>query len=272
MFNDYKGDNMYKLIAIDIDGTLLNYTKNVTEETKRAINYASKKGVYVVLATGRPVQGIYDLYEQLNLDTPAITYNGAIVLAHKKGPVIYECPLSPANTQTIIEKGKQLDTTIAIWYDSKLYTNKLNERAKDYSTISNVSPILYKDNIDILQNGATKILYYDNEATIEKYMIDLKDTFPSDVLYHTSRPYFLEFVNSEVSKAVALQKISEHLNIKQDEIIAIGDGFNDLSMIEYAALGVAMGTAPDKVKAKAQYVTTSWADDGVAKAIYKFIK
>jgi len=263
---------MYKLIAIDIDGTLLNHTKNVTVETKQAINFASKKGIHVVLATGRPVQGIYDLYEQLDLDTPAITYNGAIVLAHKKGPVIYECPLSPSNTKAIIEKGKQLKTTIAIWYDSKLYTNKLNERAKEYSTISNISPILYNNDTDILQNGATKILYYDDETIVEKYMLDLKDTFSSDVLYHTSRPYFLEFVNSKVSKAIALEKVGEFLDIKQDEIIAIGDGFNDLSMIEYANLGIAMGTAPEEVKRKAQYVTSSWVDNGVATAIYKFIK
>ena len=263
---------MYKLIAVDIDGTLLNSNGKITKNTKAAIKYAIDKGIHLVLSTGRPVQGIYDIYEQLNLSSPAITYNGAIVIQHKNGPILYECSLLPIDTEAIIKKGDQLDTTIAIWYDSQLFTNKLNEKAYEYSTISNIKPKLYTNKQKIFKNGATKILYYDTVDTIHNYEKELINSFSSNVVFHTSKPYFLEFVNSEVSKANAMKKLGIFLNIKQEEMISIGDGFNDLEMIKYAGLGVAMNNAPDGVKENAQFITDSNDEDGIAKVIYKYIK
>ncbi|MBN2851790.1 MAG: HAD family phosphatase [Clostridia bacterium] len=263
---------MYKLIAVDIDGTLINSQKKITSKTREAILFALEKGIHLVLSTGRPVQGIYDIYDQLHLDSPAITYNGAVVLNHKNGPVIYECPLLPADTKAIINKGDELLTTVAIWYQSKLYVNKLNDKAYEYSTISNVPPLLYDNKEEIFKNGATKVLYYDDVSAINDYCIQLKGTFSENVVFHTSRPYFLEFVNGAVSKARAMEKLGDFLHIKAEEMIAIGDGFNDLSMIEYAGMGVAMGNAPDEVKKKASLVTTSCDHDGVANAIYKLIR
>jgi len=266
-----KDKNMYKLIAVDIDGTLLNPQGIITKKTKEAIKYAIDKGIYFVLSTGRPIQGIYDIYEQLGLSSPAISYNGAIVLQHKNGPILYECSLLPNDTKAIIEKGDSLDTTVAIWYNSQLFTNKLNEKAYEYSTISNIKPKIYSNKQEIFEKGATKILYYDDVKIIEQYQEKLKDTFSSDVVFHTSKPYFLEFVNSKVSKANAMKKLGTFLNIEKEQMISIGDGFNDLAMIKYAGLGIAMGNAPQGVKEASQFITSSNDLDGVANAIYKYI-
>lgn len=262
---------MIKLLAVDIDGTLLNSKRIITDKTKEALKYATNKGVHVVLSTGRPVQGIYDIYDQLNLDTPAITYNGAIVIAHKKGPIIYECSLLPEDTKAIIDQGNLLDTTIAIWYQSKLYTNKLNDLAYEYATISNVPPILYENLNEIYENGATKVLYYDTNDTIASFQKSLIGVFSKNVVFHTSRPYFLEFVNKQVSKAFALTKLEKHFGISSNQIMAIGDGFNDLDMLKYSGIGVAMGNAPKEIKDQADYVTSDCDNDGIAKAIYKYI-
>lgn len=262
---------MIKLLAVDIDGTLLNSNHIITVKTKQAIEYATKKGVHVVLSTGRPVQGIYDIYDKLGLNTPAITYNGAIVLEHKEGPVIYECSLLPEDTKAIIDKGNLLDTTIAIWYKSKLYTNKLNDLAYKYATISNVPPNLYNNLDEIFENGATKVLYYDTVKTIATFQQSLKEVFSKNVEFYTSRPYFLEFVNQKVSKATALSKLEKHYGISSNQIMAIGDGFNDLAMLKYSNIGVAMGNAPEEIKNQATFITTDCDHDGVANAIYKYI-
>ncbi len=262
---------MIKLLAVDIDGTLLNSKHIITDKTIEALEYATNKGVHVVLSTGRPVQGIYDIYDQLGLNTPAITYNGAIVLEHKEGPIIYECSLLPEDTKAIIDQGNLLDTTIAIWYKSKLYTNKLNDLAYEYSNISNVPPKLYENLNEICENGATKVLYYDTTLTITNLLQSLKGVFSNDVTFQTSRPYFLEFVNKRVSKATALTKLEKHYGISSNQIMSIGDGFNDLAMLNYSGIGVAMGNAPKEIKDQADFVTADCNHDGVAEAIYKYI-
>lgn len=262
---------MIKLIAIDIDGTLINSKKQLTTETIKAIEYAKNKDVYIVLCTGRPVQGIKELYNKLSLSSPIISYNGAVVLDGLDGNTIYECSLSGNDTRDIMTKGNELNVTVATWFANNLYTNKLNDLAYKYSDISGVPPMLIENTKDLFLKGATKVLYYDTEENIKAIETSLKDTFSSEVVFHTSRPYFLEFVNSKVSKAIAIQKLCNYLNLKHEETMAIGDGFNDLAMLEYAKTSVAMGNAPKEIQNLCDYVTASCDEDGVAKAIYKFI-
>jgi Cof subfamily protein (haloacid dehalogenase superfamily) len=262
---------MYKLIASDIDGTLLNSKNMLTPKTVEAIKSLKSKGVYFVLCTGRPVQGVYDIYDQLELDSPVITYNGAVVLLSKTGPVIFEKSLTPYDTGFIIKKGEALGTNMAIWCDSRLYTNRFDERSSEYSLISGIDPVIYNHESIIFQKGATKVVFHDTVEKIKNFEKELKPLLSENALCHTSRPYFLEFVNSGVSKSLAMEKLGEHLGIMRDEMIAIGDGFNDLSMIEYAGLGIAMGNAEDEVREKAGFVTHSCDEDGIAYAINKFI-
>ena len=123
----------------------------------------------------------------------------------------------------------------------------------------------------VLQQGITKILWYDNPEVLEQYISQLKDENFQHTTFTKSRAYFLEFFSNKVSKAVAMEKLGEYYGIKQEEMIAIGDQTNDLPMIEYAGLGVAMANAVDKVKEAADYITLSNNDAGVAHTINKFI-
>ena len=261
----------YKLIAVDIDGTLLDSNGTITEVTKNAIKTAVDSGIVFVICSGRSIQGVEYLNSELSLDLPFITYNGAMIVMGKSKEVLYEQRLSQNDAEIIIELGKKYATTMIVWSDNKLYVSELNEKSFDYKKHANVEPVLKKNMEELAKNGITKILWYDDIEKIDYYEAAMGELLSDSVNYHTSKPMFLEFVDKNASKAIAMEKLGDHLGIKSCEMIAKGDGFNDLSMIEYAGLGVAMGNAKQAIKEKADYVTSSNDEDGVANVINKFI-
>jgi Cof subfamily protein (haloacid dehalogenase superfamily) len=258
-------------MAVDIDGTLLDSKGKLTEGTKKAIKAGVEKGLIFTICSGRPIQGVESLNQELSLDLPFITYNGAMVVMGKSREILYEKGLPQKNAREIIELGRKYNTTIIIWSDNRLFAFELNERVKDYKRISNVEPIIISDADEIIKKGITKIIWYDEPEKLKKYQNEIGKYLSDGVNYHTSRPIFLEFVDRNASKAIAMEKLGEHFGIKQSEMIAIGDGFNDLSMIEYAGLGVAMANSEAGVKEKADYITLSNDEDGVAHVIYEFV-
>lgn len=261
----------YKLMAVDIDGTLLNDRNELTENTKNTIKQAVERGLIFTIASGRPIQGIEGLNKALNLDVPFITYNGAMVVLGKSKKILYERKLSKDDAGDIIKLGEEYGTNIMVWKDGGLYVPKINEKVEEYKLISGVEPILVENTEQLIENGVTKILWYDEVEKIEKYQREIVNHLSENVNFHPSRPYFLEFVDKDASKAIAMEKLGEYYGIERSEMIAVGDGYNDLSMIEYAGLGVAMANSPDEVKEKADYITLSNEEDGVAHVIYEFI-
>ena len=261
----------YKLMAVDIDGTLLNSEGNLTDETRKAIAAGVEKGLIFTISTGRPLQGVEHLNRSLNLDLPYITYNGAMVIMGKSKEILYEQKLSSEDANRIVELAKKYNTTFVIWAENKLFVSEVNERVLKYKEISKVEPIVVNDLQELLKNGATKILWYDEIDKIEQYQSRVGEYLNDSVNFHTSRPMFLEFVDKKASKAIAMEKLGEHFGIKRSEMIAVGDGYNDLSMIEYAGLGVAMANSKDPIKEKADFVTLSNDEDGVAHVIHKFV-
>jgi Cof subfamily protein (haloacid dehalogenase superfamily) len=261
----------YKLMAVDIDGTLLDSKGKLTEETKKAIKLGVDNGLIFTISTGRPIQGVEHLNSLLNLDLPFITYNGAIVVMGKSKKVLYERNLTFEDAKVIVDLGRKYKTTMIIWADNKLFVTEINDRTEKYKEISKVEPVLINNIDGLIKNGVTKILWYDEIEKIEEYQAEMVKFLDGRVNYHTSNPMFLEFVDINASKAIALEKIGEHYGISQGEMIAVGDGLNDLSMIEYAGLGVAMANAGQIIREKADFITLSNDEDGVAHVIYKFV-
>lgn len=261
----------YKLMAVDIDGTLLNSESIITEKTKKAIKFAVEKGLIFTISTGRPIQGVRPIAQELDIDLPFITYNGAMVIKGKSEEILYECNMSYNDAKTVYDLGVELDTTIMVWAKNKLYSNKINERTKKYSMLSRTTPVQITDVKSLLIQGPSKILWYDEVDVINDYINIAKNHVGKDVVFHTSRPWFLEFVDKHSTKAIAMQKLGEYYGISSEEMIAVGDGFNDLSMIEYAGLGVAMANSEEEIKKCANCVTLSNDEDGVAHVIHKFV-
>lgn len=262
---------LYKLIAVDMDGTLLNREGKLTNKTIEAISYALSKDVIFTVSTGRPIQGVRMIADLLPYDLPFITYNGAVVEMSKSHKIIYEQNLSPEIAKEIYSIGQQKNITMVVWSRGNLYYTELNDKVREYRKISGVDGILINDMTPIFEVGATKILWYDDVSNTLKYQDEMKEYFGSKVNCHTSRPMFLEFVDFKASKALAMSKIGENYGIDSSQMIAIGDGYNDLSMIKYAGLGIAMGNAPQDIKNVAKFVTLTNDEDGVAYAINKYI-
>lgn len=261
----------YKLIAVDIDGTLLNSNGEISPYTIECIHKCHNNGIKFVLSTGRPLVGVLELLDKINIDIPIITFNGSEVLKGKSKEIIYQNNLNSNDSKYIFQLGLTKVDLVVAWVDNQLYVNTNNSKADFYANIANTKFNLIQDIEKLFIKGSNKILWYDNESTIQKLSIEISSIIPNSTNFHTSRPYFLEFVDKNSSKAIAMQKLGEYFNINSSEMIAIGDGFNDISMIKYAGLGVAMGNSPLEVKNISNFVTKTNDEDGVAYAITKFV-
>lgn len=257
----------YKLIATDMDGTLLNSESEISPRNAEAIHSAEKAGIKVVLATGRPIQGVRKYLAHLGLCGPVITYNGAVVADSVTEEILYEQSMSRSDAELALRLGQEYDTTMCIWSRGQLYANKLDDRAYDYMKISGVEPILVTDFTEILDRGITKILWYDDVKMIGRMPAEMATKGFCETSFCLSRPYFLEFFSSRASKANAIAKLCEMYGITPDEVVVFGDAPNDLPMIEFAGLGVAMGNALPELKEVADTITVTNDEDGVAAVI-----
>lgn len=262
----------YRLVAVDMDGTLLNPDKEISPRTELTVKRAAEAGVYVCLSTGRPLCGVRRHLERLALTAPVITCNGAAIIDPASGKNIYTRSLTSEAAREIWNLGHSFGTTMCLWIANRLYVSEMNDRTEDYKKISGVEPETVTDFDALASEGISKILWYDTEQRIEDFRLrmDSQGKGNGRYTYVTSNPRFLEFVDSAVSKAAALQKLGEYLSIPREQTVAIGDGENDLSMLRYAGLGVAMANASESVQSQCDYVTASNSDDGAAQAIERF--
>lgn len=259
----------YKLVAMDMDGTLLNSKRSITIETLFAIKKGMECGIKFTISTGRPLLGIKKYIDILGLDTPVITYNGACVVNPLTCEILFKKDLLPIDAKKIYELGMKYDVLMCVWSNDTLYANRFDDRLESYRSLSGATPVLITDFEEINKQGISKILWANEPSKIEKYQKELNPEMFENVTYVTSQPIFLEFINKDVSKGVALDFIAKRFGILQDEVVAIGDGLNDYEMIEYAGLGVAMENAHEEIKKIADYITGSNDDDGIADVIFE---
>jgi hypothetical protein len=261
----------YKLVAVDLDDSLLGYDHKISAENKAAIKKTVDKGVIFTIATGRPLQSCLPFVKELGLDVPFITYNGALVIKGKSMEILYHKTIEPEDASDILEEAVEYSPTILVFNDNKLYVNELNERTQRYSKLSNMSAYLEKDLKKITKNGPTKVLLYHEPDQVKRIYYEIKDRLEGKVNFHISKPFFLEFIHKEVSKGNALAALAKNMGIDPKEVIAIGDSYNDISMIEYAGLGVAVENAYEDIKNKADYICKSNVNHGVAQVLEKFV-
>lgn len=266
---------MYKLVAIDMDGTLLRGDKTISERTKNAIQSAREMGVTVVLATGRPIEGVSRYLEELHMYSEhdyVLSYNGALIQKTESKESIAKIALEGSDLHCLKKLSDELGVNIHAFSEEKgLITPKNSKYTEVEADINNIE--IHEMNIDTIPNNEViiKIMMIDEPEILGPAMEKLpKEVFEKYTVVR-STPYFLEFLNKEVNKGVGVEMLAKHLGVKKEEVMTLGDAGNDLHMIEYAGLGVAMGNAFDEVKEAADYITDTNENDGVAKAIEKFI-
>ncbi len=261
----------YKLLALDIDGTLLDDNRQLSEENISAIKRAVDSGVHVTICTGRPIQGVKWLVDRLGITTPVITYNGAEIVDPATNEILFKNQLLPIDATKIATLGKELGVTLIIWSQGRLYGYPMNDRVEFYKQIALTEPKEVTDVNMLAEEGITKIIWFDEIERINQLKTQLNGTDFESVTYVTSNPRFLEFFNSAVSKRISMERLAEILGVSREETVAIGDGYNDVPMLEGVGLSIAMGNAPDDIKRICKAVTDDNNHDGVAKAIEQYI-
>jgi len=260
----------YKMIAADMDGTLLDDKKNIPPRTLELVKRAIREGIIFAFSTGRPPQAIFKYRDIVDKNAHIIAYNGAMIL-DGNDKIFFEQGLSDKAAREVLKYVKYYDTTACIWSGNQLYVNKLNKRAAKYKINVMTEPLLCTDEEALLDAGITKILVFDTPERTIQFQNELRGKLPEDVVFCPSTPEYLEFFNSKVSKGLAIERIAKEHGIKREEIIAFGDNCNDIEMIEYAGLGVAMENAHEDAKKCADFVTRSNNDEGVAYALEKYL-
>lgn len=262
---------MYKLIAIDLDDTLLTDGLTVTEGTKRAMAAAINQGVTVTIATGRMFASAQKIAEQIELNVPIITYQGALVKTLLDGQVLYERNVPADVAKELHAFVEENHLHLQLYVDDKLYGTEDNERIQKYSALTNIPYFIEPDFKKLIELPLSKMLIIDEPARLDEIAEQLFPLIGDRIHMTKSKAHYLEFMHKEGTKGHALQFMASHLGYEMAETIAIGDAWNDREMIEAAGLGVAMGNAIESLKELADYVTLSNNDEGVRHVIEKFI-
>ncbi len=271
---------MYKLVVCDMDGTLLNSKAEVSERTKRALKKLFEKNIHVAIATGRIYTSARVYAKYLGLVTPIIACNGGIVKDLADNRIIYDSPIRKEDCLKVFDICKQNNVYFHFYTQDVFYTEKLEMPSLKYSEWNKT--LKEEDRIDIrvIQDAYAHLLQKDEK--IYKIQLNSNDlqllanmrekieeiqTITCSKSWHNN----IEVMNKNVSKGNAVRHLAESLGVKREEVVCFGDNENDISMLSYAGLGIAMGNAEDVVKEQADHVTTTNDEDGVAVALEKFV-
>ena len=252
----------YKLIAIDMDGTLITSDKKITERSIRAMQEAEAAGAYVVLASGRMAANVKVLSKDLGLHSPAICGGGSQVVDADFN-ILHTCYIQPEVAKQVLDVCREEGLYVQIFDDGNYIFQKHTPSSDVYHEISGLNPVEDPHLFEREHIETPKILIIEPAERLKEVQPMLN--------IGRSRPTFLELNNPEGNKGVALKILSEKLGLKQSELIAIGDNQIDASMIEYAGLGVAVGNALDEIKEIADYISADNDHEGVTEVIEKFI-
>lgn len=267
----------YEMLVLDLDGTLTNSKKEITEPTKKALIEIQEAGKKVVLASGRPINGVLPLAEELELErfgSYVLSFNGARITQCSTGSLIYNKTIPQAVIEPIFQLVKEYTEVDIVTYQdeyiiSGLSVNEYTEKEKNINKMQ-IKPVEhFSEYIDFPVN---KLMIPGKPEILEVLMGVLKEKFHSLLNIYRSEPFFLEIMPQKIDKAYTLQKLLSSIGLKADQMICCGDGYNDLSMIEYAGLGVAMENAQPIVKERADYITRSNDEDGVLYVIEQFMR
>lgn len=264
---------MYKIIALDMDGTLLTEEKIITENTKKALKDLEKKGVKVVLASGRPVEGLRQYLEELDLikdDDYVLSYNGALVQNAKTHEILSKIVLKGSDLKRIYKVSKELNVNIhAFSAKEGLITPKTSRYTEREARMNGLD--IHIKNFDEVDDDEDiiKVMMIDEPEILDPAIAKIPDDIKRDYSVFKSAPFFYEFTNKDVNKGLGLKFLSEYLHVDRKDVIACGDAENDLSMVKFAGLGVAMENAEDIVKENADFITSSNDDEGIVKVIEK---
>lgn len=268
----------YSIIALDLDGTLTNSEKNITPRTFDALMKAQREGVRLVLASGRPTFGIAALANQLQLADYGgyvLSYNGGRIIDWCEKTVIFSQVVDQKLVPILYDFAEKAQLPIVTYLPEAILASKNEGEYLAEEARINGMPIVVAQNFveEAMQiaGGSTKFLIPGEPELLIQLESEMKAALSEQMEVFRSAPFFLELPPKGIDKAQSLQRLLTHLGLERESLMAFGDGFNDLSMIQFAGQGVAMANAVDEVKSIANFVTTSNEEDGIAHALEQLL-
>lgn len=265
----------YRMIVLDLDGTLTNKNKEITPRTKEVLFELKAQGGIIVLASGRPTYGVMPLAKELELDQSGgyiLSFNGGRIIDCKTRETIFARELPVSSNARIIRMAEEHGVNILTYENEQIITpNGSDEYVRKESAVNKLEIKEISDMESYVQFPVEKFLMLEDGDYLAMVEPKVKAALGRDYSVYRSEPYFLEILPKGIDKAASLERLLSRLDMSREEMIACGDGYNDLSMIKYAGLGVAMENAVLPVKTASNYVTLSNNDDGIAHVVEKFM-
>lgn len=265
----------YRILVLDLDGTLTNRDKVITPKTKQALMGLQAKGGRIVLASGRPTFGVMPLARELELEKNGgfiLSYNGGVIVNCQTGETVFSRLLPEEANGRIIDLAKEHGVNLLTYEGDMIITP--DDTCPYVAKEASINKLEVKK-IDNMKSYVTfpvpKYLFLDDGDYLVSVEAKVKATLGKPFSVYRSEPFFLEILPRGIDKAQSLERLLELLGLAKNQMIACGDGYNDLSMISFAGLGVAMENAVLPVKQAADYVTLSNNDDGIAHVVEKFM-
>ncbi|NLJ93990.1 MAG: HAD family phosphatase [Clostridiaceae bacterium] len=261
------------LVFSDIDGTILNTTHQLTIELIDWMKNEKPNQVHFVLASARPPIAMFEIHQQLGLDTPIASFNSALIINPNTNEIIHSQGFSVKKAQEIYQAAQDFSAEISVnvFSGTRWLVDKIDYWVQQEMDITNVKASVMNIT-DFLQSvdEVHKILCMANKEILDNFTIYLANLGFTGLSLTRSKPTYLEIVNEQVSKHKGLFILQDYYDIDHNQTYAIGDHFNDLAMIQAANIGIAMGNAPQDVKNNAQYITKSNDENGAYEALKHF--
>lgn len=265
----------YKLIALDLDGTLLNDQKQITAETRAALLAAQEAGIRLALASARPSPGLYRERNALEMQQHGgilMSYNGGRIVDAATGKVLFETAMDLDETKAVLRKLEALPVTPILDDGAQFYVTEKNGYKVDYECRNNNMTCTEVQNLaDFLTFAPIKILMSADPAGIHNIQQEIASFLPPSLTVVQTAAFYLEVIPNTINKGQGIRDICRVLNISPAEVIAFGDAENDIPMLRAAGMGIAMGNAAEPVKAASDRVTRTNNEDGIAAALQELL-
>ena len=259
------------LLAVDLDGTLLNDNYLLTDRNRRALRALTAHGVIVVLVSGRMHQSILPISNQIGLENPIISYNGGMVKHATTQKVLHHSPI-PANIATeLVEYCETRRLHFNFCLNDRLYIKTRNQWSQLYEERTGVMATVLDNLNQLYGETPTKMQVIDTPERIKRLLIEFEERFGERLYVTRTQIEYIEFMNPHVSKGRALETLAAQINVPMKLVVALGDGYNDESMMKVAGFRIAMENSVDEIKACADYITETNQNDGVAKAVEQLL-
>lgn len=261
----------FKIIAADLDGTILDDTYQVLPELLSCINKARKKGVELLVATGRLYPSALPFVQDLGVKLPVIASNGAVIKDPLTGELVHQVTLDKDLAIEVLKMTEDYPVQRFINLGDVFYTDSPDVKTRRYSEALKVDFIHHNPLEDVVVEDPVMVVLRGSDEEIARLTAEMRNYFGERVYLANSKPFFIDVNHPGISKGTGLAELCRRLNIDPAAVIAIGDGWNDLEMFQFAGLGAAVANAPDKLKEHADYVCSEEAYGGVIEVIERFV-